>query len=441
MWIAEPAGREAGLLHKFIDSLLKRVLDDNKKVQEAACSALAVLEEEATTLLVPYLGYILQALSQAFGKYQKRNLLILYDAIGTLAESVKDELQRPEYIQLMMPPLMQKWHTIPNNDRELLPLLECLQTVALALKASFLPYCEIIHVRAVDIIRGNLKQADDSSKNPAAIEPPDPDFLIVPLDLLSALAEAVGVAVESLVAKYHIIEILAQCGAFNVPEVRQSAFALLGDYAQVCFAHVKSNYGNFVMQLAQYLDPKHTSVCNNAAWAIGEIAVQCAVQGLDLNPLLQYVMQPLFVIMAKQQDPAVQRSLRMVTLMENTGITIGRVAAACPQQVGAHLQHFIKPWCLAMRNIRANEEKHQAFVGICRCIVTNPRGVMPELIFFCDAVCSWGEDAPPDLQLAFRQLLQGFKREAEAAQAGKWETYFAAFPPELKEPLRAKYGV
>lgn len=391
-------------------------------------------------MLVPYLGYILQALSQAFGKYQKRNLLILYDAIGTLAESVKDELQRPEYIQLMMPPLMQKWHTIPNNDRELLPLLECLQTVALALKASFLPYCEIIHVRAVDIIRGNLKQADDSSKNPAAIEPPDPDFLIVPLDLLSALAEAVGVAVESLVAKYHIIEILAQCGAFNVPEVRQSAFALLGDYAQVCFAHVKSNYGNFVMQLAQYLDPKHTSVCNNAAWAIGEIAVQCAAQSLDLAPLLQYVLQPLFVIMAKQQDPAA-RSMRMITLMENTGITIGRVAFACPQAVGTHLHLFIKPWCLAMRNIVANDEKHQAFNGICRAIMTNPRGVMVDLIFFCDAICSWGDETPPDLQQVFRQILQSFKASANAEQAGKWDAYFAGFPPELKTPLQGKYGL
>lgn len=441
VWITAPIAREAKLLHNFVDNLLKRVLDGNKKVQEAACSALAVLEEEAQELLVPYISFILQALAQAFGTYQKRNLLILYDAIGTLAESVKDALKNPAFVQILMPPLMQKWHTIPNDDRELLPLLECLQTVALALGDSFLPYCEILHHRCVDIVKLNLKQNADCIANPAAFEAPDPDFLIVPLDLLSALAEAVGVAVESLVAKFQIMAILAQCGQFAVPEVRQSAFALLGDYSQVCFVHVKPHFGNFVMLLAQHLDPKHTSVCNNAAWAIGEIAVQCAVQGLDLNPLLQHVMQPLFVIMAKQQDPAVQRSLRMVTLMENTGITIGRVAAACPQQVGAHLQHFIKPWCLAMRNIRANEEKHQAFVGICRCIVTNPRGVMPELIFFCDAVCSWGEDAPPDLQLAFRQLLQGFKREAEAAQAGKWETYFAAFPPELKEPLRAKYGV
>lgn len=50
--------------------LLKRVLDANKRVQEAACSAFATLEEEACTELVPYLGFILETLVYAFNKYQ-----------------------------------------------------------------------------------------------------------------------------------------------------------------------------------------------------------------------------------------------------------------------------------------------------------------------------------------------------------------------------------
>lgn len=49
---------------------MKRVLDANKRVQEAACSAFATLEEEACMELVPYLEFILQTLVFAFGKYQ-----------------------------------------------------------------------------------------------------------------------------------------------------------------------------------------------------------------------------------------------------------------------------------------------------------------------------------------------------------------------------------
>ena len=73
-------------LKPLMAELLKRILDSNKRVQEAACSAFATLEEEACTELVPYLGFILETLVFAFQKYQHKNLLILYDAIGTLAD-------------------------------------------------------------------------------------------------------------------------------------------------------------------------------------------------------------------------------------------------------------------------------------------------------------------------------------------------------------------
>lgn len=75
-----------------ISQLLKRILDTNKRVQESACSAFATLEEEACTDLMPYLEHILQTLVSALGQYQHKNLIILYDAIGTLADSVGHHL-------------------------------------------------------------------------------------------------------------------------------------------------------------------------------------------------------------------------------------------------------------------------------------------------------------------------------------------------------------
>jgi transportin-1 len=116
-------------------------LDSNKRVQEAACSAFATLEEEACMELVPYLGDILQVLVTAFGRYQAKNLLMLYDAIGTLADSVGNHLNKPvshvmvmqanlkyscpqDYIKLLMPPLIAKWNALKDEDKDLFPLLE-----------------------------------------------------------------------------------------------------------------------------------------------------------------------------------------------------------------------------------------------------------------------------------------------------------------------------
>lgn len=42
------------LLEPLVDGLLKCMLDQSKKVQEAACSAVATLEEEAGTVLLPF---------------------------------------------------------------------------------------------------------------------------------------------------------------------------------------------------------------------------------------------------------------------------------------------------------------------------------------------------------------------------------------------------
>lgn len=98
-------------------------------MQEAACSAFATIEEEAGTRLMPYLEGILRNLMFAFNGYQAKNMLILYDAIGTLAEAVGDELNKPEFINILMPPLLLRWNKLQDDDRNIFPLLECLTSV------------------------------------------------------------------------------------------------------------------------------------------------------------------------------------------------------------------------------------------------------------------------------------------------------------------------
>ena len=59
-----------------------------------------------------------------------------------------------------------------------------------------------------------------------------------------------------------------------MPEVRQSSFALLGDLTKATFDLVKPCIGDLVPILGQNLNPEYISVCNNATWAIGEIAIK-----------------------------------------------------------------------------------------------------------------------------------------------------------------------
>ncbi|CAB1332331.1 unnamed protein product, partial [Coregonus sp. 'balchen'] len=318
-------------LKPLMTELLKRILDSNKRVQEAACSAFATLEEEACTELVPYLAYILDTLVFAFSKYQHKNLLILYDAIGTLADS--------EYIQMLMPPLIAKWNQLKDEDKDLFPLLECLSSVATALQSGFLPYCEPVYQRCLH------------QSQPDQYEAPDKDFMIVALDLLSGLAEGLGGNIEQLVAPSNILTLMYQCMQVTT---------------------------DFMPILGTNLNPELISVCNNATWAIGEISIQ---MGAEMQPYVAMVLHQLVEIINRPNTPK--------TLLENTAITIGRLGYVCPQEVAPMLQQFIRPWCTSLRNIRDNEEKDSAFRGICTMISVNPGGVVQDFIFFCDAVASW----------------------------------------------------
>merc|ERR1719167_765540 len=413
-------------LKPLMSELLKRVLDSNKRVQEAACSAFATLEEEACTELVPYLGFILETLVFAFHKYQHKNLLILYDAIGTLADSVGHHLNKAEFINLLMLPLIQKWNVLKDDDKDLFPLLECLSSVATALQEGFLPYAEPVYRRCVSLVQQTLNQHLAHLQNADQFEQPDKDFMIVALDLLSGLAEGLDAHIDGMVASSNIMQLLFQCVQDPMPEVRQSSFALLGDLTKACFRHVHPCIPEFMPILAQNLYTEHISVCNNATWAAGEISVKL---GADMKQWVPMLLQPLILIINRPNTPK--------TLLENTAITIGRMGLVCPAEVAPSLNQFVRPWCTSLRNIRDNDEKDSAFRGMCQMISVNPGGVVEHFIFFCDAIASW-QNPHAELKDMFYKILQGFK-----AQVGDeaWTRFSDQFPMPLKERLATTYGV
>ncbi|CAF4632499.1 unnamed protein product, partial [Rotaria sp. Silwood1] len=418
-WIVHNEVQQNRFLIPLMSELLKRILDANKKVQEAACSAFATLEEEACIQMVPYLKQILETLVHAFRKYQAKNLLILYDAIGTLADSVGSHLNRLDYIQLLMPPLIERWNLLRNDDKDLFPLLECLSSIATALQTGFLPYCEPVFGRCILLVQQTLEANGGDT-------PTDKDFMIVALDLLSGLAEGLGSHIDSLVERSNLLTLLERCAQDAMPEVRQSSFALLGDLTKACFRHVRKHLNVFLPLLTQNLDPHHVSVCNNAIWAIGEIAIQI---GSEIQPFVSIILESLIIIINRNNTPK--------TLLENTAITIGRLGLVCPNDVSSQLARFIRPWCVALRNIRDNEEKDSAFRGICNMIVLNPLGVTNEFIYVCDAIASW-EKPPIELHAKFRDILQTFKQEFGNEQ---WKQLTDRFPLPLKQRLQVHYGV
>ncbi|MCD7466207.1 Transportin-1 [Datura stramonium] len=203
---------------------------------ESCCSAFATLEEEAAEELAPCLEIILQHLMCAFGKYQRRNLRIVYDAIGTLADAVGGELNQPKYLEILMPPLIAKWQQLPNSDKDLFPLLECFTSIAQALGTGFAQFIAPLFQRCITIIQSQqlaslyLHFYGDFPFQ-AGLQY-DREFIVCSLDLLSGLAE--GICCCNVAWTMH-------------PDVRQITL-VLGDLARVCPVHLRPSVGlNFLM--------------------------------------------------------------------------------------------------------------------------------------------------------------------------------------------------
>ncbi|WJX15304.1 Transportin-1, variant 3 [Trifolium repens] len=406
--------------------LLRRILDDNKRVQEAACSAFATLEEEAAEELSPRLEIILKHLMVAFGKYQRRNLRIVYDAVGTLAEAVGGELNQPVYLDILMPPLIEKWQQLSNSDKDLFPLLECFTSIAHALGTGFTPFAEPVFRRCINII-----QTQQLAKaNPAAAGSQyDKEFIVCSLDLLSGLAEGLGSGVESLVSQCSLRDLLLHCCTDDAPDVRQSAFALLGDLARVCVVHLHPRLSEILELAAKQLEISKVhaaiSVANNACWAIGELAVKVRQ---EISPFVLSVISCLVPIL--QHAEGLNKSL-----IENSAITLGRLAWVCPDLVSPHMEHFMQPWCTALSMIRDDVEKEDAFRGLCAMVKANPSGALSSLVYMCKAIASWHEIRSEDLHNEVCQVLHGYK---QMLRNGAWDQCMSALEPPIKEKL-SKY--
>ncbi|KAK4775281.1 hypothetical protein SAY86_010216 [Trapa natans] len=408
--------------------VLRRVVDDNKRVQEAACSAFATLEEEAGDLLVPKLEVILQHLMIAYGKYQRRNLRIVYDAIGTLADAVGRKLNQPTYLNILMPPLFSKWQQLSDVDKDLFSLLECFTSIALALGSGFSQFAEPVFERCIRIVQIQQQAKVDPA---AAGVQYDKEFVVCSLDLLSGLTEGLGSNIESLVSKSRLGDLLIQCCMDDLSEVRQSSFALVGDLARACPSHLHPRVTEYLTVATKQLEsPKLKeclSVANNACWAIGEIAVKVRQ---EVSPIVIPVVSCLVLIL--QHTEELNKSL-----VENSAITLGRLSWACPELISPHMEHFMQPWCAALAIIRDDIEKEDAFRGLCALIKANPSGALSSLVFMCNAIASWNEVRSEELQNELCQVLHGYK---QMLRNGAWDQCMSALDPPVKDKL-SKYQV
>lgn len=435
----DPPGKQQ-IFEPMVDGVLQRMLDKSKKVQESAASAFVNLEEAANVALTPYCSIIVQQFVKCFAKYKDKNIYILYDCVQTLVEHAGEALAQPQLVDLLMPALITRWEKVQDQSREMFPLLECLAFVAGALGPLFAPFAKPFFMRCISIIHHNLEESVNVPDE-EWVEQPDKDFLVTSLDLLSSILQALEEPQSrelAMTAQPNMFELLAYCMRDANNDVKQSAYALLGDCAIYIFPQLQPYLPTLMeltiaqLDLTQAQSDPETAfrVINNATWSCGEIAMR---QGAGMAPYIDRLLSKLAIIMFSQEVPQ--------SLNENAAIALGRLGIGCHQQLAPHLANFALPFLKSMQKVGWTDEKGHAYKGFSHVVLDNPQALENGLLdFFGEMANAPGifltgmqEDGPLRI---FEKVLAEYKRLI----GNNWDQFLHNLPPPQEQALRQLYA-
>lgn len=372
-WVAEEAaegGQYSQYFQPTFESVALLALDSKKLVQEAACSALSQFIEATDVALIQYyVGPMMTHFAKCFASYQRKNLLILYDCVGTFVDRIGTDVfnSHPEHANTLLPPLLNNWQLLEDTDTDLWPLLECMSIVAATMGESFAPYAVPVYERAFKILSSTVQLHQEVHTNPA-IETPEKDFMVTSLDLIDGLVQGFKEHSIELMQQHgaNLMQLVLACLEDHDDDVRQLAYALLGDLAIfTCEATIQPNLTEILICVGNEINNCSYStfaVTNNAIWSLGEIAITLA--GGMLKPQIPNLVNILI--------PVLNSSQSLLTLLENAAICLGRLGLADGAGVVGRLPEFIYLWCTQMMYVLENEEKESAFLGMVKTIEAGP---------------------------------------------------------------------
>lgn len=350
-----------------LEPVINKLMDRKKDVQEAAISSVAVFVESCDPELVETVLYdeLLNSFNRCFEFYKKRNLIILYDAVSRFAEKVElDE----KAMKVLLPHLVNKWSSLPDNDKELWPLLECLSYVATSLGEKFMPMAPDVYSRAFRILCNCVELEAKSQQDPTVIVP-EKDFIITSIDMIDGLVQGLGSRCQPLLFppgdNNALLQIMLQCLQDPTHEVRQSTFALLGDVAYFfdpqLLAATLSQFLKFIgTEIMHNDDADGVPALINAIWCLGLISERVNLSEYIID--LSRVLLDLFAAQEQVQDAAV---------LENLAITIGRISIMLPEVFSNGIfasDAMWNRWCNALQDLDSLEEKSSAYMGFMNII-------------------------------------------------------------------------
>lgn len=149
-------------------------------------------------------------------------------------------------------------------------------------------------------------------------------------------------------------------------DVRQSAYALLGDLAIFAIDLLKPYLRQIFISIGNEINNRTYEtypIYNNAIWSLGEMSIR-----LSKEEIQEYISNFLDLLI-----PVINSNDIQSTVIENAAICLGRMGINTPDLVSSRIIEFIQSWCSKfLYLIDNNEEKESSFRGMINMINLNP---------------------------------------------------------------------
>jgi transportin-1 len=427
------------------------MMDQNKRVQEAAVSAFVNLEEEVGAHLSEHIPDILRTISASMNYYQSKNLLILLDSVACLFESLGSEIMsKPDVTNALLPPILSAFkHVDLKSEKQLaVSLFECLTAIATTCGAAvgedalsqIVSRCGFIIESNTIAYRQIIEGMEDRDK-------PDLDILACSLDLLCGVVDGLGDASVNIVSKINFTPLLLQLIAqfefdSNLPRVRnyytntvrQCAFALLGDVVRTCNILVSDeNLYPVIPTVVAYVTIGPVLVSNNSSWALGELSMRRSQQFID--PFVDRISKALLFNL-KRFEPGSRPIVR-----QNAAIALGRLCLVASRRLvenGAFAEMF-GSFCSIMKKLRTDGEKLTAVKGFTLCIEASPQtGMTPENLTLLFELIASMFPPPSTLASNLREIVLAYRGLLGDTA---WGSLWSSFPLEIQYRLNHSYAL
>ncbi|KAM3066496.1 hypothetical protein ACMFMG_011994 [Clarireedia jacksonii] len=404
--------KEKNLVQAVTEGILRRMQDNNKRVQQAGASALACLGESVGDKLIPHSASIIEQLVFCFNDYKGENMMMLYDSVGTIANTVWGMFTEENFDELirifagLISALNKRWKSVSNQSFELIYLFECLSSVVMALEImmaqdhQFQTFVDDMFSRCIMIIYRILDPTMISDMD-MDMDICNPECLVPAISLLIALFDVLDdQKITSLVCKSKpdFFELLTFCIKSAPDDGCRAAYELLGHCAKRVFPELRPFLQNIMQILVEQLkqncligkdDIDMINAVNNACWSAGVICIQLG-EGI---PNAEELFQSLLNII---RDSNTNKSVN-----ENAIIALGRLGLQNPQIIGNDVYEIAEKFLERITSIENVDEKASALTGIILAVQQNPSAMRDQLSTFYSTIAQYKLENDEDKTLEF----------------------------------------